>query len=125
MAEAIPPRMFPLQASRTAPAGPRQIPWQVAEIAYGEYSRLYGSSQSLDRLAERGGFGWCEMDAFYPGWRTDVDERTALKAALEEECRLREQAEARVRELERQLAEQSESDRQLIIELTEDRTGNR
>lgn len=33
------------------------IPWWLAEIAYEVYSKKYGKSQSLDRLAERGGFG--------------------------------------------------------------------
>jgi hypothetical protein len=32
------------------------IPWWLAEEAYEHYSKLYGSSQSLERLAERGGF---------------------------------------------------------------------
>ncbi|AMV25489.1 hypothetical protein VT84_13910 [Gemmata sp. SH-PL17] len=72
-------RMFPLQTSRTAPAGPRQIPWSVAEVAYGEYTRLYGSSQSLERLAERGGFGWCEMDSLHPKWREEVNEINSLR----------------------------------------------
>lgn len=65
-------RMFPLQTSRRAPPGPRQIPWSVAEIAYGAYSREHGTGQSLEQLAERGGFGWCEMDDLYPKWREEV-----------------------------------------------------
>lgn len=76
-------KMFPLQTSRHAPTGPRQIPWSVAEIAYGEYSRRYGTGQSLQRLAERGGFGWCEMDEFHPKWREEVSEIMALRAELE------------------------------------------
>jgi hypothetical protein len=86
------PRMFPLQTSRDAPPGPRQIPWSVAEIAYGEYSRRYGSSQTLERLAERGGFGWCEMDTFHPAWRNEVSELSSLRTELE-------QAQRRVMEL--------------------------
>lgn len=78
------PRMFPLQTSRTAPAGPLSIPWSVAEKAYGEYARRYGKGQSLEHLAGRGGFGWCEMDDFHPGWRKEVDEITRLRSALEE-----------------------------------------
>ena len=46
-----------------------QIPWKVAERAYAEYSRRFGTYQSLERLAERGGFSEFEMDVFYPGWR--------------------------------------------------------
>jgi hypothetical protein len=72
-------KMFPLQISRNASPGPRQIPWSVAEVAYNAYSAKYGSSQSLERLAERGGFGWCEMDIFYPGWRDAVDTSHQLR----------------------------------------------
>jgi len=45
------------------------IPWPVAELAYDVYSSRFGTSQTLERLAERGGFGACEMDALLPGWR--------------------------------------------------------
>lgn len=38
-----------------------QIPWWLAEIAYKHYVELYGSQQSLERLAERGGFGRDEL----------------------------------------------------------------
>ena len=37
------------------------IPWALAEVIYAGYSRLYGTSQSLERLNERGGFGWAEV----------------------------------------------------------------
>lgn len=37
------------------------IPWWLAEEAYKHYSKLYGKSQSLERLAERGGFGRNEL----------------------------------------------------------------
>ena len=37
------------------------IPWWLAEEAYARYSELYGTSQSLERLAERGGFGREEL----------------------------------------------------------------
>jgi len=40
------------------------IPWWLAEIAYEYYSRLYGNQQSLERLAERGGFGRLELVRF-------------------------------------------------------------
>lgn len=45
---------------RPGPLGrlkPRTIPWRMAELVYEEYSRKYGTSQSLERIAERGGFG--------------------------------------------------------------------
>jgi len=37
------------------------VPWWLAEIAYRHYVRLYGRAQSLERLAERGGFGRYEL----------------------------------------------------------------
>lgn len=47
-------RRFPIQD------GP-DIDWITAEKIYKMYSTLYGTSQSLERLAERGGFGWAEV----------------------------------------------------------------
>jgi len=37
------------------------IPWWLAEEAYSFYSSKYGTGQSLERLAERGGFGRIEL----------------------------------------------------------------
>lgn len=37
------------------------IPWAVAEIAYAQYVAWFGGTQSLERLAERGGFGADEL----------------------------------------------------------------
>jgi len=48
-------RRFPMQR------GP-DIDWQTAEKIYEMYSALYGTSQSLERLAERHGFGWAEVE---------------------------------------------------------------
>ena len=45
---------FPMQ---NGPA----IDWGLAEKIYKVYSRLYGKSQSLERLSQRGGFGWAEV----------------------------------------------------------------
>lgn len=78
----IAPKTFPLMASRgdenTKP-GPFRIPWSVAEIAYGAYAAKYGREQSLERLAERGGFYWGEMDDLHPEWRDEVSEIVALR----------------------------------------------
>lgn len=49
----------------------RTIPWFVAEKAYKEYSRQFGTDQSLERIAERGGFSEKELDRFYPEWRSE------------------------------------------------------
>lgn len=48
-------RRFPMQD------GP-DIDWATAEKIYEIYSFLYGKSQTLERLAERGGFGWAEIE---------------------------------------------------------------
>ena len=58
--------MFPMQG------GPA-IPWLIAKAIYDTlYAPRYGTTQSLDRLAERGGFGWDEVKLFaaeYPEWK--------------------------------------------------------
>jgi hypothetical protein len=48
------------------------VPWSVGECAYKEYSRRYGKSQSIERIAERGGFSESELDLFCPGWRDQI-----------------------------------------------------
>lgn len=80
-------KRFPIQTSSrySGPPHPTSIPWHVADLAYSVYARRYGRSQSLERLAERGGFGPCEMDDFLPNWRelsaaqTKVDLREKLR----------------------------------------------
>lgn len=37
------------------------IPWWLAEEAYRHYAKCFGTSQSLERLSERGGFGRNEL----------------------------------------------------------------
>ena len=59
----IEPKRFPIQMEIYGrvrlPA--TQIPWWLAEIAYKHYVELFGDQQSLQRLAERGGFGREEL----------------------------------------------------------------
>lgn len=38
------------------------IGWDVAEMIYRRYCRLYGTDQTLERIAERGGFSWTEVE---------------------------------------------------------------
>lgn len=55
---------FPIQGGHIGPNinyNPCSIPWWLAEEAYQEYSKRYGNGQSLERLAERGGFGREEL----------------------------------------------------------------
>ena len=51
-------RAFPIQIASYLPAS---VPWPVAEEAYTEYAAQYGDLQTLERLAERGGFGMSEI----------------------------------------------------------------
>ncbi|GAA4087161.1 hypothetical protein GCM10022414_07400 [Zhongshania borealis] len=48
-------RRFPMQHGL-------DIDWTTAEKIYAMYSALYGTSQSLERLAQRGGFDWKEVE---------------------------------------------------------------
>lgn len=80
-----PGRWFPLQTDRpSVKPGPLRIPWIIAEKAYSDYARRYGRDQSLERLAERHGFSWAEMDQHYPPWRDEVDEVAKLRARVAE-----------------------------------------
>ena len=49
------------------------IPWEFAEIAFRAYEKKYGSGQSLETIAVRGGFGVEEMDEFCPEWREHIE----------------------------------------------------
>jgi hypothetical protein len=57
---------FPIQQTygSHSPEPQTVIPYWLAEVAYEYYSEKFGSSQSLDRLAERGGFGRKELLMF-------------------------------------------------------------
>jgi hypothetical protein len=37
------------------------ISWEEYEEAYRDYARRFGTSQSAERLAQRGGFGYAEL----------------------------------------------------------------
>ena len=54
------PKWFPIQ--RSTP-----IRWHLAQRAYDTYARLYGTEQTLERLAERGGFGLQEFACLFNG----------------------------------------------------------
>lgn len=51
-------KKFPMQLIRHDQDN--SIPYEVAEEIYKEYSTRYGTSQSLQRIGERGGFGKME-----------------------------------------------------------------
>lgn len=68
---------------------PTSIPWHVADLAYSVYSNRYGRDQSLERLAERGGFGPLEMNDFLPNWRElaeDAHVAEAVKRTRQDDC---------------------------------------
>lgn len=75
-------KLFPIQTQRGAEPHPLRIPWSIAELAYSVYAASYGRGQSLERLADRGGFGPDEMDMFLPGWRGMCSELDSLRAEL-------------------------------------------
>lgn len=64
-------RPFPIQGDSFAgrPAYKKRctIPWWLAEEAYAYYHATYGNQQTLERLAERGGFGREELLLFLRG----------------------------------------------------------
>lgn len=75
-------RQFPIQEVGL-------IPWSVAERAYARYASLYGRKQSLERLAERGGFGLAELGYLLRGYgrpavEDDRDWRHACEYATKE-----------------------------------------
>lgn len=76
-------RMFPIQPQRGAAPHPTSVPWEIADLAWSVYSATYGREQTLERLAERGGFYPGEMDTFLPDWRERCDSRAELRAILE------------------------------------------
>jgi len=41
------------------------VPWCMAEKAYATYVRKLGNIQTLERIAERGGFSWLEFVLLY------------------------------------------------------------
>ncbi len=54
----MPDKIFPMQD------GPN-IPWATAEPIYEAYAILFGKRQSMERIAERGGFGWAEVEEIF------------------------------------------------------------
>jgi len=59
------------------------IPWSLAERAYDVYSAKYGTTQSLQRLAERGGFGLAELGCLLSAPRGRLDSQQELNLCCE------------------------------------------
>ncbi len=86
-------RMFPIQSDifsekrhpmNRIPEG--SVPWKLAECAYEVYSHIYGTDQSLERLAERGGFGWVELTVFLSARRYPKKSWKAVVGGLFNKC---------------------------------------
>jgi len=99
-------KRFPIQVKVGRAHGKAYIPWEIAEEAYAVYSGKYGTSQSLERLAERGGFSDGELDIFIPGWRERVEPLNAAKSRIQQ---LEAEA-ATLREALEDIVEQCKSD---------------
>lgn len=73
-------KKFPIQESDGYPAG--FVPWAIAAQAYKVYAVRHGD-QSLEQLAQRGGFGWLELAALLDGkdpYKLRGDEAKAVNA---------------------------------------------
>lgn len=57
-------RRAPVQACDKAKKGYGTISWSEHLEAYSSYSARYGTGQTAERLAERGGFGYIELVDF-------------------------------------------------------------
>jgi hypothetical protein len=58
-------RRAPVQAERGHPAG--TIPWETHLAAWAGYAAAGHGSQSAERIAERGGFGYAEVQCALAG----------------------------------------------------------
>jgi hypothetical protein len=54
------------------------ITWAAHLRAWIIYDRLFKCGQTAERLADRGGFGKDELDAFYPEWRNHIYNKTTV-----------------------------------------------
>lgn len=59
------------------------IPWSLHLRAWDAYKKKWNSSQSAERIHERGGFSDGELDDFIPGWRDEVSTITRLESELQ------------------------------------------
>ena len=57
---------------------PGKVPWDVHVRAWEGYARQFGCEQSAERIAERGGFGYREMQIHLAGLKCPVSEDVVL-----------------------------------------------
>lgn len=78
------PARVPIQVGTFHRPGVRTtVPTPVAEMAYAEYARQNGTSQSFERLHERGGFGVLELMHLLCQRIVFLEARTSGKKASE------------------------------------------
>jgi len=65
-------RPFPILSEHDGEHKGCVIPWWLAEIAYKEYANQFGNGQTLERIAERGGFGRKELVSLLAGQKLGV-----------------------------------------------------
>lgn len=85
--QAMDARRFPIMVEMLRhpdPSPVRSVPWALAERAYMAYAVRYGTDQSMERLAQRGGFSAREMDVFAPGWRNEVRALQVLQGEVDQ-----------------------------------------
>ncbi|KKN09882.1 hypothetical protein LCGC14_1042220 [marine sediment metagenome] len=88
-------RWFPVIVDRMARPRNNKIPWKLAEVVYTGYSRRYGTDQSLERIAERGGFGVLEIADHLGGTIAELEaENARLQTRVEETERERDRYKA-------------------------------
>ncbi len=61
MSDVLDTRPFPIQAENTFDGRPVTVPWWIAELAVDEHRRQYSGSQTAESMAQRHGFGACEI----------------------------------------------------------------
>lgn len=57
-------RRAPVQANRGEAKGPGTVSWEEHALAWSAYAARYGTRQSAERIAERGGFCYGELREF-------------------------------------------------------------
>ena len=89
------------------------VDWETAEKIFSIYKCLFGDSQTIERLAERGGWSWSEVSYI---WKEHHKKRCGcqnknklLEARLTQRVMTSEEAKAQREKLKRQVEERGEA----------------
>lgn len=82
-------RLFPVQKQP-----PQAIAWWVAEMAYKDYVKRFGDAQTLERIAERGGFGQMELIDHLANYAQELESRLLGEISPEAEAQKEESNQA-------------------------------